>query len=158
MNKPAQRPKRAKFVTVSIELRTEQQRDIAHAKLNNVPLDADRPIEVVFREKPVERGLDQNGLYWKRLGEIAEQAWVEKRQYNADSWHEYAKLHIMPDIITTRDGVERSKWTELPGGGTRVISTTELERGCFANYTHLVEVFGASLGTHFSANPREGRG
>lgn len=148
--------KRQKFHTRTIRLVGPAQMEAAQALLPNVPLDADRPLELVIREESRKRGLDANGYYWLRVGEIADQAWLKGRQFNSDVWHEYMKRSVMPEVITTKDGVQRSKWTELPDGTLAVISTTELERGCFAEYTSLVEVFGAGLGVQYSANPREG--
>ena len=143
------------FKTRSIRLAGEVQLATAEAALRNVPLDPDRPIECVLREESKARGIDQNGLYWLRLGEIADQAWQNGRQYGSDVWHEYSRRELMPDTITTKTGEVRSKWIELPSGELTVISTTELERKCFAEYTTIVEAFGAGLGVSFSANPRE---
>ena len=146
---------RSTYITRKIRLVGEIQRSTAEAMLRNAPLDPERPLELVLREESKARGLDQNGLYWLRLGEIAEQAWQSGRQYNADVWHEYARRELMPATITTKDGEVRSKWIEIPGGELTVISTTQLERRCFAEYTTIVEAFGASLGVLFSVNPRE---
>jgi len=128
---------------------------LAIAAIANVPLDGERPLELLIREQVKVRGLDQNGLYWLRLGEIAEQAWMDRKQFNSDVWHEYARRKLMPETITTKTGEVRSKWFELPDGTLTVISTTQLERRCFAEYTTIVEVFGAGLGVEFSVNPRE---
>jgi len=110
---------------------------------------------VVIREPVKVRGLDQNGLYWLRLGEIAEQAWFGGRQYSKEVWHHYCGINIMPEKVTTKDGEVRSKWIEVPSGDPIVISTTQLERRCFAEYTAAVEAFGAGLGVQFHATPRE---
>lgn len=144
---------RGKFETRSILLRSPVQVLTMRMLLSHLPLDPDKPLEILIREQPRARGLDDNALYWLRLGEIAEQGWIHGKQFNADCWHEYSKRHIMPDEITTKDGGKRSKWTELPDGTMTVASTTILERGCFREYRTLVEVFGASLGVQFSARP-----
>lgn len=149
------REKRTKFEPRSIVLVSDLQVNTAINLINNLPLDPDRPLEILIRERPKVRGLDQNGLYWKRLGEIAQQAWFNQKQFNTNLWHEHCKAHIMSDEITTKDGEVRSKWIELPDGTTTVISTTDLEKGCFAQYTTEVEVFGAGLGVHFSARQHE---
>ena len=148
---------RDKYKARSILLIGAAQKALMHAAIDNAPIDPDRPLEGLIREKPKERGLDQNGLYWLRLGEIAEQVWINNRQFNSDAWHEYARRHWMQETITTKTGEIRSKWIEAPSGELTVISTTQLERGCFAEYTTIVEAEGAKLGTQFSANPREGR-
>ena len=61
----------------------------------------------------------------------------------------------MPEKVTTKDGEVRSKWIEVPSGDPIVISTAQLERRCFAEYTTAVEAFGAGLGVQFHATPRE---
>lgn len=142
---------REKYKTRSIILLGDPQKEIACAAIHNAPTD----LEVVIREPVKVRGLDQNGLYWLRLGEIAEQAWFGGRQYSKEVWHHYCGINIIPEKVTTKDGEVRSKWIEVPSGDPIVISTTQLERRCFAEYTTAVEAFGASLGVQFSANPRE---
>lgn len=148
---------RQPFKTRNILLRTMEQVNHAVHLIVNLPLDDKNPLEIVIREQMKGRGLDQNSFYWLRLGEIADQAWFNGKQYNSDMWHIYCRRNIMPDIVILKDGSEVSKWLESPDGSLEVISTTLLEKGCFANYTQLVESFGASLGVEFSANPREMR-
>lgn len=139
------------FATRRLILVGEAQRDAAIALLSNVPLG----LEVLIRTPVKVRGLDANGYYFMRIGEIADQAWVDGKQFSKDAWHEYAKKNILPEIITTKDGERRSKWEKTPDGSMTVISTTRLERGCFAEYTTAVEAFGASLGVMFSASREE---
>lgn len=148
---------RPKFETRSILLRAPLQRDALLALIPHLPLDPAKPIEILLREQVKARGLDANGLYWVRLTEIAEQAWFNGRQFSKEVWHEYCRQNVMPDQITTKDGTVRSKWEETPDGSPQVISTTLLERKCFAEYITAVEAFGAGLGVHFGANPNEMR-
>lgn len=145
---------RQPFETRRIYLRSPAQLQTAVAALQHAPLDDKKPLEVLIREAVKVRGLDQNGLYWLRLTEIADQAWFSGKKYSKDVWHIYAGRNIMPDEITTKDGEIRSKWVEVPGGGEAIISTTLLERRCFSAFITAVEAFGADLGVQFSANPR----
>lgn len=140
---------RRAFQTRQILLRSKQQVDTLLFLIPNLPLDADRPLEVLIREQVKQRGQSQNAYYWMRLHEIAEQGWFQGRLYSADVWHEYAKKHIMPEEIITKDGEIRSKWVESPDGSRVVISTTQLAKACFAEYTEMVEAFGAGLGVRF---------
>lgn len=147
---------RPKYNTRSILIVGSMQAETACQVIKNLPLDPVHPIEVLIREQVKVRGLDQNGYYWMRLGEIAEQGWFNGKQYTSDLWHEYSGRHIMPEKITTKDGEVRSKWIEAPDGTMSIISTTKLERSCFAGYTQLVEVFGAQeLGVLFKTNRSE---
>jgi NinB protein len=139
-----------KYHTRSVIITTEASRATALALVTHAPIG----IEIVVREAVKARGLDANGLYWLRLGEISEQAWLNGRQFTADIWHEHCRREVMPDTITKKDGEDRSKWVEMPHGLPMVISTTQLERKCFSEYISMVEAFGASLGVRFSANPR----
>lgn len=147
--------KRPPFTKRVIRLVGSAQLATAIAMLNNSPLDADKPLLLTLGEEPKARGLDANGYYWLRLSEIAEQGWFDGRQYSKDVWHEYCRQEVMPHIITTKDGERRSKWIDCPTGKAVVISTTLLEKTCFADYTTACEAFGAGLGVQFSANPRE---
>lgn len=148
---------RPKFAERKFLLSTQDVRDRAVALIGNLPLDEIRPLELVIREKVDARKLSQNNYMWMRLGEIAEQAYFEGRRFASDIWHEHCRREVMPEEITTKDGIVRSKWIELPRGGTTIISTTELEKKCFADYCTMIEAFGASLGVKFSANPRDFR-
>lgn len=121
----------------------------------NLPIDAENPLQITIGEKTKARGIDQNGLYWKRLTEIADQAYFNGRQFDKEVWHEYARQNVMPDEIVTKDGEARSKYVETPSGATTIISTTKLERKCFSEYITALEAFGAGLGVMFSANPNE---
>ena len=147
--------RRDKFNTRRFRLVGKEQVEAARTVLGNLPIDADAPIEVVIQEAVKGRGLDANAYYWKRLTEIADQAWVEGRQYSKEVWHEYARQNLMPETVITKDGAEISKWLPSPDGRPVVISTTQLERKCFAQYTEIVESYGASMGVMFSAHPNE---
>ena len=112
MSKPP-RPKIPKFSTLIV---SERQKEIFATKIMSLPVDEENPIQVVISEKTKQRGLDQNAYYWKRMTEIAEQAFSNGKQYNADIWHEYCKRHVMPDQVETKDGEIVSKWIETPDG------------------------------------------
>lgn len=121
----------------------------------NLPICTEKPIEVIIRDEVKKRGIDQNGLYWKRVNEIAQQGWFEGRQFSKDVWHAYLGKYEMPEKVETKDGVECSKWVDLPDGTQTVISTALLSKRCFAEYTDIVEAFGAGLGVHFLARDYE---
>lgn len=143
--------KREKIAPISILLREPEQINRALSIIANLPVDGVKPLQVLIREAPRGRGLSANALMWVRLGEIAEQAWMRGRQYSAEVWHEYCKRAVMPDIVTLRDGIECSKWEDTPDGGVALISTSRLEKRCFAEYIQAIEAFGAGLGVQFSA-------
>jgi hypothetical protein len=50
-----------------------------------------KPLAVTVSEHKAKRSAEQNKLYWSRLNEIAEQAWIDGKRFSADAWHEYYK-------------------------------------------------------------------
>ena len=140
-----------KFKEQSIFLRSPLQVTALAVVVSHLPLDPLDPIECLIRKPTKARGLDQNGLYWKRVGEIADQAWFKTKQFDKDVWHIYLGRTVMPDIVVDKDGNLISKYVEVPDGLPGIISTTRLERGFFSIYITKVEAFGASLGVQFLA-------
>lgn len=149
---------RSKFVTRPILLRTESQRNIARCLLDSLPLDYDKPIQVVFREEVKTRKLDQQGLMWVGpLKDIAEQAWYQGRRYSDVLWHETFKRLYLPeefDPELCKEGYQ--KWDfDRDGNKVLVGSTTELTIKGFAQYLEQVIADGANMGVEYSANPRD---
>ena len=141
--------KRTHFATRKYLLRGPDQVRALVALIPNLPVDPDRPLEIIVREEAKERKLTKNALYWVLLSELAEQAWLHGRQYSKDVWHEFCKKELMPNMITAKDGETRSKWLDSPSGSPVVISTTMLEDKCFSEYITAVEAFGGGLGVRF---------
>lgn len=99
---------------------------------------AGRPLSVTVQEHKAKRSSDQNRLYWQRLNQIAEQAWVGGKQFSAEAWHEFFKRQLI--------GYE-----ELPCGGTVGISTATLSVSEFSDYINRVEAYAATeLGINLS--------
>lgn len=147
---------RPKFQQRKILLKTELQRETALALLRNLPLDPVRPLEVVVREEVKARKLDQNAAMWAGpLRDIAEQAWVNGRQYSAEVWHESYKLEFLPeefDEELCKEGYR--KWDYTPKGDRVLVgSTTQLTVRGFAQYLEQVIADGASRGVMFSERP-----
>jgi len=136
-------------------IRYERDRELLSNKIGNLPLDEENPIQIAISEKTKSRGLDQNGLMWKRIGEISSQGWINKRQYSKECWHKYLKDNEMPEEVELKDGTICSKWVEQIDGSMETISTTELSSRFFSKYITIIEAFGAGIGVMFSANPRE---
>ena len=143
--------KRNQIAKIIVLIRSELQKDTLASKIANLPVDSDHPIQVVISEQTKARNLDQNAYYWMRLGEIANQAWFSGRQYHSDVLHEYCKRNVMPDMVEIKSGEKVSKFVDSPDGHAVIISTTQLSKKQFAEYTEMVEAFGASLGVLFSA-------
>jgi hypothetical protein len=92
---------------------------------------AGKPLAVIVHEHKAKRSAEQNKLYWSRLNEIAEQAWIGRKRFSSDAWHEYYKQKFI--------GYE-----ELPGGGSVGISTTTLSVAEFSDYIERVTAHAAT--------------
>lgn len=117
-----------------ILLRTAVQRALAHARLENLPLDPDNPVEIIMREQAKKRKPTLNALMWAGpLADIERDGWFQGRQYRAKIWHEHFKEAHLPDELApdfdpshVLEGYQ--KWSIDPWKGTRhlVGSTTQL--------------------------------
>lgn len=152
---------RAKFNRRVIRLTGPVPLQSALTLLQNVPLDPAKPLEVEVREAVKVRNLDQNAYYWKRISEIAEQAWIGGKQFSAEILHEHFKREFLPEedddeiVDLVRDWHTYRKWAFTPSGERICVgSTTQLTPKGFARFVEQVEAFGAELGVQFSANPR----
>ena len=160
-----QRMKRPPFQTRTFRLVGTDQRARLIALVENLPIDFAKPLEVVIREEKKARNLDQNALYWAGpLRDIADQAWVDGRQYSAEVFHEYFKREFLPDPDRAdcddshiKDGF--AKWARTPKGTNVLIgSTTGLTVRGMAAYLEQVYAYGASLGVQFSDSNDAARG
>lgn len=138
-----------------VYLRTEAQRAYAHELIDSVPLDPDKPIQVVIREEPKKRGLDLNAVYWGDLRDIAKTAVWEGRYYRAETWHEYMKEKFLPDETDfdfnpahVKEGY--AKWEYPPKGPVLCGSTTDLTRIGMKVYMQKVEAEGAFYGAVYT--------
>jgi len=147
---------RSPYATRTIRLIGEAQRELAYAMLRNIPLDPDKPLELVLREESKARRLDQNAAMGVGpLRDIAEQAWVDGRQYSAEVWHEHFKRQYLPEdadpeLSLLKNPETYHKWAITPSGEQVLIgSTTQLSVRGFAIYMLQVESCGAGLGVQF---------
>ena len=167
---------RQRFTERKIVLLSAVQLATALALLPNLPLDPAYPLEVVVRERVKGRKLDQNALYWAGpLRDIADQAWLDGKQFTAETWAHFFKREFLPEdelvpdggvpaVLVNRPIVEGlskdkyAKWDFTPDGERILVgSSTQLTIRGFALYLEQVIAFGASLGVQFSASPNEGR-
>lgn len=65
-------------------------------------------LELCVRPLKSRRSLEQNRRLWKIYGVLAEQAWVNGRRFDAETWHEYCKgLFLGFNVYAMPDGTER---------------------------------------------------
>jgi hypothetical protein len=139
-------PKRVFF------LREERNRDTLLGLIKNLPLDQDKPMQVTVESFRPVRKKSQNDLMWSGpLKDIAEQAWLDGRQFSAEVWHEYFKANLLPDEFDPdlcKDGYQKF---DLGPDGSRIMigSTTQLTVKGMAQYLEALMAFGANLGVEF---------
>jgi hypothetical protein len=116
---------------------------VAFVKANYKALrDAGTPMRIIATTAEKKRNREQNARLWGYLySTIAEQAWVDGRQYDKDQWHLYfAKKYGIFDEV------------EIPGGEiiTRRVSTSKMNVGEFSEYMQKIEAEAATeLGVCF---------
>lgn len=150
---------RQKFEQRRVLLRAEEQVERAIAVLRNAPLDPLKPLEFLVREEVKARKPDQNALMWAGpLKDIAEQVWVERRQYSADVWNEHLKELYLPeefDPELCKEGYE--KWGFTPSGKRALTgSSKDLTIKGFAQYLDQIHAFGGNHGVEFHEPPQRG--
>lgn len=104
--------------------------------------DAGKPLAVSITEAKSKRSSDQNRRYWALITEVAEQAWVDGKQFSKDAWHE---------LLARKFGV--CKEITLPDGEIVLVreSTGDMDVATFTAYMTRIEVFAAQeLGLELS--------
>jgi hypothetical protein len=96
-----------------------------------------RWLTVEIEEKGKKRSSDQNRRFYALLRLIAENAWVEGRQYDVETWKMYlVKKHLGIDEVKLPDGTIVD----------RPISTVDLTVDEFNNFMTRIEADMAELG------------
>jgi len=114
-------------------------------KSNWKPLfDAETPLFLIVTSAEEKRRAQQNKYYWAVvIRSIADQAWVQGKQFSAEAWHEY---------FASQYGIKKE--VEMPNGciATKRLSTTEMKVKEFSEYTEKVTAYGATeLAVRFPA-------
>lgn len=125
-------------------LRTDQDRLFAIGLINanwEALSATSEPLSVHITQKPETRRNRQNRYYWGGvLRQIAEQAFINGRQYEPEIWHRhFAKQFNMLEEKTGTDGVIFYQPR----------STTKMSVKEFAEFTEQVTAAGAELGVKF---------
>lgn len=96
------------------------------------------PLVVEITPEKTKRSIQQNRRYFGgTIAQIADQAWLNGRQYSKDVWHEFFCREFI--------GIE-----ELPKGGTKAVSSTTLDTKAFADFITAVEAYASQeLGVRF---------
>ena len=103
---------------------------------NRKALEADSPIRLIVTTQEEKRRSEQNRYYWKCvIGSIADQIWVDGKQFSKDAWHE-----LLAGMYGAKEDIR------LPNGQitTKRLSTTEMSVKQFSKYIDDVIKYGAS--------------
>lgn len=90
-----------------------------------------RPLSITVAEHKAKRSIDQNKRYWAILNDIAENVWLNGKQFSSEAWHEYFKAKFI--------GLE-----ETPDGRMVGISTTALNTAEFTDFMNKTEAHAAT--------------
>lgn len=140
------------FAKRSFYLRSEQARESLVALVHNLPLDDLKPLQVIVEEqRPVRKMSQQALLFAGPMTDIAEQAFIDGRQYSVEVLHEFCKRQFLPNDFDPELCTDSyRKWDEDPHGNPVMVgSTTKLTVKGYSIYLEQVHSFGASLGVQF---------
>ncbi|MDR0770164.1 MAG: recombination protein NinB [Burkholderiales bacterium] len=115
---------------------------VAFVKANyDALIDAGLPLYIIVTTAEKKRNTLQNARLWWLYKTIAEQAWVNGRQFDKDAWHEFfARKHCPKTEMVLPDG-------EII---TRRKSTAEMNIGEFSEYMQNIEIDATTeLGVRF---------
>jgi hypothetical protein len=97
-------------------------------------LTAGEPLRIEVTQRGDKRSAEQNKRYWALLRSISEQAWVDVRQFDSETWHElFRRQYIGTEEINLPDG------TRIERG----ISTTTLSVSEFTSLMDRIEQYAA---------------
>ncbi|MBT8449087.1 MAG: recombination protein NinB [Gammaproteobacteria bacterium] len=143
---------------MNITLRSQLDVNRAIECVQNATVSADKPLEVVIRPYKRKRSLEQNKLYWKWLGIIAEETGND-----SDSLHFKLKAEFLVSIVRASNPGRYyehkhriAKMYERSGEHASsaavnvhladVLSTGDLKVKQFTDYLDRIERFAAGLG------------
>lgn len=114
----------------TIIIRTQANRDFAIKFVSGLKIDPEHPLEVEVRQHRRRRSLNQNALYWKWLGIIAEDSGND-----VDALHEWAKRQFsVPREVT------------IMGETCEVYTTAKMTTKDMTAYLERLEAWAASEG------------
>ena len=79
------------------------------------------PLAVRVYEYAPKASDEQRALIWVVMGQVADQAWIGGRQFDAETWHEHAKRLLLPE----ESAKGKKKWRVLPDGSRALAMGTE---------------------------------
>lgn len=139
MNLPAKRHLIAKMKFL---IRSDQQKTLLANKIAHLPVDIERPIQIVISEQTKKRTLPQNNTMWGMLGDIARQVEWYGMMLSDKEWK---------DIFTA--SLKKQKVAPGLDGGFVVLGahTSEMNVQEMIDMITLMQAFGVEKNVKFKA-------
>jgi hypothetical protein len=129
--------------TITLRGESNAQQLWAFLKANwRAMADQGKPLAVSITEAKSKRTIDQNKRHWAIVTEVAEQAWIDGKQFSKEAWHEH-----LADMFAPKQEIT------LPTGEIKLkrLSTSEMNVAEFSAFMTKIEVFAAQeLGLELS--------
>lgn len=138
--------KRNPIAKITVLIRSEQQKEVLASKIANLPVDSERPIQIVISEQTKKRTLPQNNTMWGMLGDISKQV----------EWYGMMLLdHEWKDIFTA--SLKKQKVAPGLDGGFVVLGThtSEMNVQEMIDMITLMQAFGVEKNVKFKAYGHE---
>lgn len=134
--------KRNPIAKMTFLIRSDQQKELLVSKISNLPVDSERPIQIVISEQTKKRTIHQNNIMWGMLGDISKQV----------EWYGMMLLdHEWKDIFTA--SLKKQKVAPGLDGGFVVLGarTSEMSVQEMIDMITLMEAFGVEKCVKFKA-------
>jgi hypothetical protein len=121
--------------TITLRGESNAQQLWAFLKANwRAMADQGKPLAVSITEAKSKRTIDQNKRHWAIVTEVAEQAWIDGKQFSKEAWHEH-----LADMFAPKQEIT------LPTGEIKLkrLSTSEMNVAEFSAFMTKIEVFAA---------------
>lgn len=134
--------KRNPIAKMTFLIRSDQQKELLANKIGNLPVDIERPIQIVISEQTKKRTLPQNNTMWGMLGDIARQVEWYGMMLSDKEWK---------DIFTA--SLKKQKVAPGLDGGFVVLGahTSEMNVQEMIDMITLMQAFGVEKNVKFKA-------
>ena len=134
--------KRNPIAKMTFLIRSDQQKELLASKIANLPVDSEKPIQIVISEQTKKRTLPQNNTMWGMLGDIARQVEWYGMMLSDKEWK---------DIFTA--SLKKQKVAPGLDGGFVVLGahTSEMNVQEMIDMITLMQAFGVEKNVKFKA-------
>jgi hypothetical protein len=119
------------------------------------------PMQVLLSAHRGSRTNDQLAAMWAGiLQPMADQIWLDGRRFSAETWHQHAKMTILPDMQEEglyewfKARADLSLWLYLPNGDRQFIGSTDmLNKKGMSEYMGRLEAWAVDMDVQLPAAP-----